>query len=170
MALGLGTILALLGISAGSSLLSGPMNSVSNGVGNLVSGGTWQQSGGQIAQNEFNAQEAEKARDWQEYMRDTNYQATVADMQKAGLNPAMMYASGGNASATPSSASASGTSITPGESMDVLGSVGVLMNSVNTARELDYRTKRDEMPERTTEELYNKMGDLVRTVVRTSAR
>lgn len=44
--------------------------------------------------NEFNAAEAQKQRDWQEYMSNTQYQRTVADMQKAGVNPAMAMNNG----------------------------------------------------------------------------
>lgn len=68
-------------------------------------------------QNAFSASEAEKARhfskseaqlvrDWQEQMSNTAYQRAVSDMKKAGLNPALMFSSGGSAS-TPSGAAAS---------------------------------------------------------------
>ena len=128
-------------------------------LGNNVSGVT--------SQNQFASQEAEKQRAWEKMMSDTSYQRAVADMKAAGLNPAMLYASGGNGASTPSGASANGST---GRAIDVLGQMGNFMNSINTARQIDYYTKRDESPKRTTEELYNSMGDLVKTIVRTSTK
>lgn len=72
----------------------------------------------QYKQNQFNAQqaqidrefqslEAQKNRDWQEQMSNTAYQRGVADMEKAGINPAMAMANGG--ATTPSGATASGS-------------------------------------------------------------
>lgn len=46
-------------------------------------------------QAEFNAIEAEKSRDWQEYMSNTSYQRMVADMKKAGINPIMAFGTSG---------------------------------------------------------------------------
>lgn len=40
-------------------------------------------------QQQFNADEAQKARDWNLEMDNTKYQRTVADMQAAGVNPAL---------------------------------------------------------------------------------
>lgn len=73
----------------------------------------------EIAQNEFNSQEAAKARefnaeqaqlqrDWQTEMDNTKVQRSVADMQAAGVNPAMMMGGAGVTASTPSGAAASG--------------------------------------------------------------
>ena len=55
---------------------------------------------------EFNANEAQKARDFSEYMSNTSHQREVEDLKRAGLNP-VLSANGGAASY--SAASASGT-------------------------------------------------------------
>lgn len=65
-----------------------------------------------IEQNQWNATEAQRARDWEEYMQSTNYQRVTSDMTAAGLNPAMMYGQGVGVS-TPSGAQASGSGSNP---------------------------------------------------------
>lgn len=55
------------------------------------------------------AEEAEKNRQWQEMMANTQYQRAMADMKKAGLNPILAYQQGGNA--VPSGSSAGGYTI-----------------------------------------------------------
>lgn len=55
--------------------------------------------------NQFNAEEAQKQRDWEEQMSSTSYQRAVADMRAAGVNPAMAMNQGG--ASTPSGSAAS---------------------------------------------------------------
>lgn len=52
----------------------------------------------------FNANEAEKNRDWQQYMSNTSYQRAAADLEAAGLNRILALGSGAS---TPSGATAS---------------------------------------------------------------
>lgn len=58
---------------------------------------------------QFEAQEAQKLRDWQEMLSNTQYQRAVADLKKAGLNP-ILVAQHLSGASTPSGSSASGSS------------------------------------------------------------
>ena len=68
--------------------------------------------------NDFNAAEADKQRQWEEYMQSTNYQRMVADMQAAGVNPALAMSNG--QPSTPSGSSAQSVSPGAGASMSDL--------------------------------------------------
>lgn len=70
------------------------------------------------AEQNFNAQEAEKARQFEKEQADTAYQRKVADLQKAGLNPALAVGSAGSPVASGNAASASVSSPQMG---DILG-------------------------------------------------
>lgn len=67
------------------------------------------------AQNSaFNAEQAQKTRDWETQMSNTAYQRSKADMEAAGLNPILMYSRGG--ASTPSGATASAVQPVPMQS------------------------------------------------------
>lgn len=81
-------------------------------------------TGAEQEANRFSAEEAQKQRDWETEMSNTAMQRQVADMQKAGLNPALMY--GGTSSSgasTPSGASASSVSPSSSGITDIIGSI-----------------------------------------------
>lgn len=56
--------------------------------------------------NAFNANEAQKARDFEEQMSNTAYQRQLADMEAAGVNPALAMGAAANGASTPSGAQA----------------------------------------------------------------
>lgn len=66
-------------------------------------------TGAENEANAFNAQEAQKNRDWQTEMSNTSYQRSVADMRAAGVNPALAIGNSSGAS-TPSGSTASSVS------------------------------------------------------------
>lgn len=69
----------------------------------------------------FNASQAQMNRDFQEQMSNTAYQRASADMQKAGLNPAMMFSSG---SAASSPGGAMAAPVPPAQKTSALSSLG----------------------------------------------
>lgn len=66
-------------------------------------------TGSESAMNAFNSEEAQKNRDWQEFMSNTSYQRAVSDMQSAGVNPALLMGRGSSGASTPSGSAASGS-------------------------------------------------------------
>lgn len=76
------------------------------------------------AANQFTADEAQKQRDWEEYMSNTSYQRQVKDMQAAGVNPAMAMQSASGAS-TPSGSAA--TSVAPQSGMSLSDLMALIM-------------------------------------------
>lgn len=127
----------MIGGIIGGSIIGGALNGIT-------------QLGTTAMQNKFNAQEAQKQRDWEERMSSTAYQRAVADLEAAGLNPAMLYQSGGQGASTPSGASARSS----GVHLDLLGNVGDFINSITNARKVDAVTKTNELKRNQANQLY----------------
>lgn len=90
-------------ITAGLGVLSGGLTN--KWAGNSAQHAMDFSASQQLVSEDFNREEAQKTRDWQQQMRATQYQTATADMQKAGLNPMLAYSQGG--AGTPSGATAS---------------------------------------------------------------
>lgn len=87
-------ILTTLGIMAGLGALGGLFGTGMNHIQRKTD-------------REFSATEAQKQRDWEEQMSNTAVQRQVADMEKAGVNPAVALGNSGSIGAsTPSGAMA----------------------------------------------------------------
>lgn len=98
--------------SVGGALLNAGLGVVGNFLGNK------QAEKNQQKQNEFNAAEAQKTRDWQEMMWNKNNEyntplAQVNRLQEAGLNPNLVYGNGTMQNVSPMASSGAQASSTP---------------------------------------------------------
>lgn len=102
----------LPGLIAGGASLLGSIFSSDTSAQNTQAQLAAQQ-GMQKESEEFNAGQAQMNRDFQQQMSSTAYQRSSADMKAAGLNPMMMFGSGGAASTPGGSAASIGTPSVP---------------------------------------------------------
>jgi len=80
------------------------------------------------AANESSAAQAQRQMDFQERMRQTQYQTAVEDMKKSGLNPMLAYSQGG--AGTPTGAMGS---VSTAQMKNALGAGVAAYNSASTA-------------------------------------
>ncbi len=91
-------------------------------------------------------------------LRATQYQTAVEDIEKAGLNPAMLYGSGGaGIASTPSSAIANGGAHNASNMLNV-AQAGEFLNAITSARALDYKMHGNITP--TTRQIYDMSKDI----------
>lgn len=88
----------------------------------------------------LNAQEAQKARDWNLEMDNTKYQRQVTDMQKAGINPALAMNGGVSTQATSNAMANASTQQTP--IMPIQDFATSLMN-IRVARQQEAKLKEE---------------------------
>lgn len=77
-------------------------------------------TGAEREANQFSAEQAQIQRDYETEMSNTAYQRQVADMQAAGVNPALLYGSGASGASTPSGSAPSSVAPNSGTSMSEL--------------------------------------------------
>lgn len=113
-------------MAIGGIIASGVGSAIGSAGGGIISS---------IIQGEYNKREAQRNRDWQEYMSNTAMQRAVKDYQNAGLSPAMMFAgSGGNSASTPSGSSAQISK----PDFGIASVMNAVANIINTDRRIDY--------------------------------
>lgn len=113
-------------MAIGGIIASGVGSAIGSAGGGIISS---------VIQGEYNKREAQRNRDWQEYMSNTAMQRAVKDYKDAGLSPAMMFAGGGgNTASTPSGSSAQ---ISKPE-FGIAGVMNAVANIINTDRKIDY--------------------------------
>lgn len=81
-------------------------------------------------QNEFNSNEAQITREWNQQMDNTKYQRQVADMQAAGVNPALAMNGGVTTQATSNATASSGSGIPGGLDLSSVMEMAVQMSQL----------------------------------------
>lgn len=98
-----------VGTSPGGSVAPSGVSNFASMLDELLADpfGRKYQTSERLSTQTFNADEAEKARAFNDYLSSTAYQRAVADMRAAGVNPGMIYSQGGQGASSPSSPAAS---------------------------------------------------------------
>lgn len=123
---------------------SSTFDSIINGVDDVLNGITSNtesivnrmtqahQTGAEVEAQQFSADEAQKSRDFTEYMSRNKYLMETQSMEQSGINPAMVYG-GGNLVPTAANG-AQGTPSAPGSS--ALNPFDIMMTMARMSREL----------------------------------
>lgn len=88
---------------------------------------------------EFQAHQADVTRNYQERLSNTQYQRATSDMQAAGLNPMLAYTQGG--AGTPSGATPSGAKASAASPISMRDEITPALNSALKARQVDLQTE-----------------------------
>lgn len=111
------------GIEIGSGS-SGIANGITGVLQSLIAYYTRNElTGAEREMNEFSAGEAQKSRDFTEYMARNKYSMETQSMQDAGLNPAMVYGGGNLVPTAANGAAATSSSVGAGSIADLLGTM-----------------------------------------------
>ena len=127
-------------INAVGNAIKGPnvLPAIIGGGASLIGGMFTNQAQAQqaAAAQAFSADQAEKQMDFQERMRETQYQTTVKDLMAAGLNPMLAYSQGG--AGTPSGSAAVGQQATLRNTAEGLAASAAQLGNIQA--DLDLKT------------------------------
>lgn len=90
-------------------------------------------------QNDFNSEEAEKQRKWEENMANTAHQREMGDLEKAGLNPVLSANSG---AVTPTGATTTSGQQSAAKVANLGDTLSNAINAYSTAKQADIAEKK----------------------------
>lgn len=100
-------------------------------------------TGAEQEANEFSAGEAQKSRDFTEYMTRNKYQMETQSMQEAGVNPAMMYGGGNLVSTASNGAAATSAQPSAASFFDILPTLARLPKELDLLKSEAERNRKE---------------------------